>query len=95
MNHENRKTCTIFFHVQLTEVRFVNYVQMEPDNKGEVKDLGRKLKKFGSSTNVDDVIKGVRMTDKTVVITGGNSGIGELTVQAFAEMGAHVYVSCL
>jgi hypothetical protein len=53
---------------------------------------GRNLRKFGSSSTHEDVIKGVTMKDKIVVITGGNSGIGEYTALAFAEMGAHVYV---
>lgn len=38
------------------------------------------------------MIEGISMTGKNVLITGGNSGIGEDTALAFALMGANVYV---
>jgi len=51
-------------------------------------------RKFGAQSTADDVIKGLDMTGKNVVITGGNSGIGAETALAFAKMNANVFVLC-
>ena len=36
----------------------------------------------------------VDLTDKVVVITGGNAGIGYETAKALAVMGAHTIIAC-
>ena len=45
---------------------------------------------FGFATTVDDVIAGVDLTGKTVVVTGASSGLGLQTVAALASAGADV-----
>jgi len=47
---------------------------------------------FGASTTAADVIQGIDLTGKTVVVTGGYSGIGLETVRAFYSAGAKVIV---
>jgi len=62
---------------------------METPNK-----QARNLKKFGAGTTHKEVIKNISMEGKNILITGGNSGIGEVTALAFAVMGANVYILC-
>lgn len=45
---------------------------------------------FGFSSTTADVTAGIDMSGKRVVVTGGASGIGIATVQAFAALGADV-----
>lgn len=47
---------------------------------------------FGYRSTAAEVIQGTDLTGKTVVITGGYSGIGTETVRALASVGAHVIV---
>ena len=47
---------------------------------------------FGAATTAAEVIKGIDLTGKTVVVTGGYSGIGLETVRAFRSAGARVVV---
>jgi NAD(P)-dependent dehydrogenase (short-subunit alcohol dehydrogenase family) len=47
---------------------------------------------FGAASTAENVIKGIDLTDKTVVVTGGYSGIGLETVRAFRAAGAQVLV---
>lgn len=47
---------------------------------------------FGAASTAADVIKGVDLTGKHVVVTGGYSGIGVETVRAFRSAGATVFV---
>ena len=43
---------------------------------------------FGFATTVDEVINGVDLTGKTIVVTGASSGLGLQTVAALASAGA-------
>lgn len=45
---------------------------------------------FGFSTTVDDVIAGVDLSGKTVVVTGAAGGLGRQTAQTLADAGAEV-----
>lgn len=45
---------------------------------------------FGFSTTVDEVIAGVDLTGKTVVVTGAASGLGLQTVTTLSNAGAEV-----
>src|SRR5215471_8203282 len=47
---------------------------------------------FGAATTTAEVIKGIDLTGKTVIVTGGYSGIGVETVRAFRSAGASVIV---
>lgn len=47
---------------------------------------------FGASSTAADVIKGIDLTGKTAVVTGGYSGIGLETVKALRGAGAKIFV---
>ena len=47
---------------------------------------------FGAASTAAEVIAGRDLTGKTVVVTGGYSGIGVETVRAFRSVGANVVV---
>ncbi len=47
---------------------------------------------FGMRTTASDVIAGIDLSSKTVLVTGGYSGLGLETVRAIAGAGAHVIV---
>jgi NAD(P)-dependent dehydrogenase (short-subunit alcohol dehydrogenase family) len=47
---------------------------------------------FGAFTTAADIIKGVDLAGKTVIVTGGYSGIGVETVRAFRSASAKVIV---
>ncbi|GHF47604.1 NAD(P)-dependent dehydrogenase (short-subunit alcohol dehydrogenase family) [Amycolatopsis bartoniae] len=47
---------------------------------------------FGAETTATDVLRGVDLSDKLAVVTGGYSGLGLETTRALAAAGAHVVV---
>lgn len=47
---------------------------------------------FGPATTAKDIISGINLTGKTVIVTGGYSGIGLEAVKAFVSAGANVIV---
>lgn len=47
---------------------------------------------FGATSTVTDVMKGINLTGKTAIVTGGYAGIGLETVKAFVAAGANVIV---
>lgn len=47
---------------------------------------------FNASSTVQEVIKGIDLTGKTAIVTGGYAGIGLATVKAFIGAGAKVVV---
>lgn len=49
---------------------------------------------FNQRSSADDVVSGHRLDDKTVVITGANTGIGFETARALASVGANVILAC-
>ncbi len=53
----------------------------------------RDTSKFGSQTITDEVLEGIDLTGKRVLITGGSSGLGEETARALASKGAHVVIT--
>ncbi|MFD4457790.1 SDR family NAD(P)-dependent oxidoreductase [Nocardia sp. NPDC058480] len=47
---------------------------------------------FGPRSTAEEVVDGVDLTGKTVLVTGGYSGLGKETTVALARAGAHVVV---
>lgn len=47
---------------------------------------------YNAHTTTNDIIKGIRLTGKTAVVTGGYAGIGLETVKTLVNAGAKVYV---
>lgn len=47
---------------------------------------------FNANSTTHDVIKGINLTGKTIIVTGGYAGIGLETVKAFVSVGAKVIV---
>lgn len=48
---------------------------------------------FGETTTADEVLEGIDLSGKTVLITGGSSGLGQETARAMAAKGAHLVIS--
>jgi NAD(P)-dependent dehydrogenase (short-subunit alcohol dehydrogenase family) len=49
-------------------------------------------KNFGATTTADEVLEGIDLSGKLVVITGGASGLGQETARAMAAKGAHIVI---
>ncbi|HEV7976388.1 SDR family NAD(P)-dependent oxidoreductase [Amycolatopsis sp.] len=47
---------------------------------------------FTAASTVDDILAGIDLTGKNVVVTGGHSGLGLVTTRALAKAGASVTV---
>ncbi len=47
---------------------------------------------FGATTTADEVLEGIDLTGKRVVITGGASGLGQETARAMAAKGAEIII---
>jgi WW domain-containing oxidoreductase len=47
---------------------------------------------FGRRSTAEDVLQGVDLSGKTVLLTGGNSGLGFETMRVMSRRGAHVMV---
>jgi len=48
--------------------------------------------KFGATTTAEEVLEGIDLTGKLVVITGGASGLGQETARAMAARGAQIVI---
>ena len=47
---------------------------------------------FNAASTASDVVKGINLTDKVAIVTGGNTGIGLETVKTLSKAGATVIV---
>ena len=52
-----------------------------------------RLEQFGAETTADQVLEGIDLTGKSVLITGGTSGLGEESARAMAAKGAQVTIT--
>ncbi|MEM8773979.1 MAG: SDR family NAD(P)-dependent oxidoreductase [Pseudomonadota bacterium] len=50
-------------------------------------------KKFNKDTTTDEVLEGIDLTGKTILITGGTSGLGQESARAMAAKGANVIIT--
>ena len=50
---------------------------------------------FGARSTADDVLRGIDLSGKIAIVTGGYSGLGLETTRALARAGAHVVVPAL
>jgi NADP-dependent 3-hydroxy acid dehydrogenase YdfG len=47
---------------------------------------------LGAATTTAEVVRGIHLEGRTVVVTGGNSGLGRETTRTLASAGARVVV---
>jgi hypothetical protein len=45
---------------------------------------------FGATSTTDDVLEGVDLTGKRILVTGASAGLGVETARALVAQGAHV-----
>ena len=57
---------------------------MTQDNNG---------RSFGAETTTDEVLDGVDLSGKTILVTGGTSGLGKESARALAARGGHIIVT--
>ncbi|XP_052321867.1 WW domain-containing oxidoreductase [Oncorhynchus nerka] len=66
----------------------------DPRQAFTVEDVLVKPKRYDGNTAALEILQGRDLSDRVVLITGGNSGIGFETAKSFALHGAHVILAC-
>ncbi|TMS04994.1 WW domain-containing oxidoreductase, partial [Larimichthys crocea] len=66
----------------------------DPRQAFTVEDVIVKPKRYDGNTAALEILQGRDLSDKVILITGGNAGIGFETARSFALHGAHVILAC-
>ncbi|XP_035392191.1 WW domain-containing oxidoreductase isoform X2 [Electrophorus electricus] len=66
----------------------------DPRQAFTVEDVQVKPKRFDGNTSALEILQGRDLSNKVILITGANSGIGFETARSFALHGAHVILAC-
>ncbi|KAI4902701.1 hypothetical protein NFI96_028976, partial [Prochilodus magdalenae] len=66
----------------------------DPRQAFTIEDIQVKPKRYDGNTAALEILQGHDLSNKVIVITGGNSGIGFETARSFALHGAHVIIAC-
>uniref|UniRef100_A0AAQ4RQU9 WW domain-containing oxidoreductase n=1 Tax=Gasterosteus aculeatus aculeatus TaxID=481459 RepID=A0AAQ4RQU9_GASAC len=69
-------------------------IYFDPRQAFTVEDMVLKPKRYDGNTAALEILQGRDFSDKVVLITGGNSGIGLETARSFTLHGAHVILAC-
>uniref|UniRef100_A0A8C7RP95 WW domain-containing oxidoreductase n=1 Tax=Oncorhynchus mykiss TaxID=8022 RepID=A0A8C7RP95_ONCMY len=66
----------------------------DPRQEFTMEDVPVNPKRYDSNTAALEILQGCNLSDRVVLITGSNSGIGFDTAKSFALHGAHVILAC-